>query len=351
MRERTGDLAHASTWRLNAYSIVGIVRCSGARWFPLNRNENAMSSPMGNFVRKPASTGDQFQARFAVGRPLIVQVVAVDEAVPVAARDGKPATVKTAVSVHVWDLAGGQVSVNEQNMPVHGAPNTVYCNVRWMAGAVADNLKGYLGAPAMPMTLAYEKAAASGFNYLVPLPIEGPMLQQVQAVFAADPTRLDREAAAKAQANAAQAAAPQYQQSGFTPMQVQPSAPAQQQFAPQPAAQPQQVQPPAAAQWAAPNGQPGAIAQIPAQVAQQWAPVDQAARVYVAPYDAAQQYPPPSDPNAPQNVAHVINGGMQAPAQPQFQPPPAAAPGPMGHVQNSDVQSILAGLAQGQPQQ
>jgi hypothetical protein len=332
-----------------------------------------MSQPMGNFVRKPANTGDQFQARFAVGRPLIVQVVAVDEAVPVAARDGKPATVKCAVSVHVWDLAGGQVSVNEQNMPVHGAPNTVYCNVRWMAGAVADNLKGYLGAPAMPMTLAYEKASASGFNYLVPLPIEGPLLQQVQAVFAADPTRIDREAAAKAQANAAQAAAPQYQQSGFTPMQVQPSAPAQ-----QPAAQPQfqpvpamaqgqpanafqhtngQIAAPAAAQWAVPQGQPGAIANIPAQVAQQWAPVDQAAQQFAL-----------SDPNAPQNVAHVVNGGMQGAAQfqpgqvpngqypaqaqqSQFQPPPAAAPGPIGHVQNSDVQNILAGLAQGQPQQ
>jgi hypothetical protein len=349
-----------------------------------------MSQPMGNFVRKPANTGDQFQARFAVGRPLIVQVVAVDEAVPVAARDGKPATVKCAVSVHVWDLAGGQVSVNEQNMPVHGAPNTVYCNVRWMAGAVADNLKGYLGAPAMPMTLAYEKASASGFNYLVPLPIEGPLLQQVQAVFAADPTRIDREAAAKAQANAAQAAAPQYQQSGFTPMQVQPSAPAQQpvaqpQFQPVPAmAQGQpanafqhtngQIAAPAAAQWAVPQGQPGAIANIPAQVAQQWAPVDQAVQQYQAapgqtpngaPQALNQQFAP-SDPNAPQNVAHVVNGGMQGAAQfqpgqvpngqypaqqPQFQPPSAAAPGPIGHVQNSDVQNILAGLAQGQPQQ
>jgi hypothetical protein len=313
---------------------------------------------MGNFVRKPANTGDQFQARFAVGRPLIVQVVAVDEAVPVAARDGKPATVKCAVSVHVWDLAGGQVSVNEQNMPVHGAPNTVYCNVRWMAGAVADNLKGYLGAPAMPMTLAYEKASASGFNYLVPLPIEGPLLQQVQAVFAADPTRIDREAAAKAQASAAQAAAPQYQQSGFTPMQVQPSVPAQQpvaqpQFQPVPAtAQGQpanafqhtngQIAAPAAAQWQAPNGQPGAIAQIPAQVAQQWAPVDQAIQQAPTPefqQTAAQYGLPPGQ---------VPNGQYPA-QQPQFQPPPA--PGPIGHVQNSDVQNILAGLAQGQPQQ
>ena len=99
-----------------------------------------MSAPLGSFVPRPSQTGDQFQARFALGRPLIVQVVGVDDAVPVAARDGNPATVKSAVIVHVWDLVGGQVSVTEQGMPVQGPPNTVYCNVRWMAGALVDNL-------------------------------------------------------------------------------------------------------------------------------------------------------------------------------------------------------------------
>jgi hypothetical protein len=328
-----------------------------------------MSQPLGNFVPKPAQTGDQFQARFALGRPLLVQVVAVDGARQVAGQNGQPASVKKAITVHVWDLVGGQISVNDQGMPVHGAPNTVYCNVLWMAGAVVDNLEPYVGAPAMPLKLLSQKNKQGTFSYLTPVAIEGPELQQVQAVFAADPTRIDREAAARAQASAAQAAAPAYQQSGFTPMQVQPSAPAQQVpngYQPQGGQYPQQApaqqapadaqfqpvpqgyqQAPAAAQFQAPPGQPGAIASIPAQVAQQWAPVDQAMQ------QAAAQFQPPAQQWAPVDQAQQAPNGYQQPVQgqPQFQQAPAqvAQPG-IGHVQNSDVANILQGLAGQTPQ-
>jgi hypothetical protein len=339
-----------------------------------------MSAPLGSFVPKPAATGDMFQASAAIGRPLIVQVVGVDDAVPVAARDGKPASVKGAITVHVWDLVGGFIGKDPTTQaPIQGPPNTVYCNVRWMAVALVDQLKGYLGAAPMPMKVVSGKNKTNEYSSLQPVAIEGPELAQVQQVFAQDPTRIEREAMAKAQAAATQAAAPVYQQSGFTPMQVQPT---QMPY--------QQPQAPAAAQFQAPAGQPGAIAQTPAQVAQQWAPVDQAAQQA---YQATQQpWSPPAQmsadyPNAPANVAQVMNGGMQAhaqhhmpaggqavgqmpapagmqmpqaapgqmngqpggawqnPGQPQFQQAPAAAQGQLGHVQNSDVANILAGLA------
>lgn len=318
-----------------------------------------MSQPLGNFVPKPAQTGDQFQARFAIGRPLLVQVVAVDGARSVKDQQSGATVTKKAVTVNVWDLAGGQISVTDNGAPVHGAPNSVYCNVMWMAGALVDNLEPYVGAPPMPLIINSVKGKKN-FNYLTPVAIEGPMLQQVQAVFAADPTRIDREAMAKAQAAAAQSAAPAYQQSGFQPMQVQPSAPAQQNgYAPQGGQYPMQ-QVPAAAQFQAPPGQPGAIANIPAQVAQQWAPVDQAMQQaqFQPPAAAQQQYAPQQAPAADQAAYQATQQSWSPPAQaqqmppqgqPQFQQAPAQ-PG-IGHVQNSDVANILAGLAGQPPQQ
>lgn len=342
-----------------------------------------MSAPLGAFVPKPAVTGDMFQASAVIGRPLIVQVVGVDEAVPVAARDGKPATVKGAITVHVWDLVGGFIGKDPTTQaPIQGAPNTVYCNVRWMAVALVDQLKGYLGAAPMPMKVVSQKNKSNEYSSLAPVAIEGPELQQVQAFFAQDPTRIEREAAAKAQAAATQAATPAYQQSGFSPMQVQPS----QQLAPtqgfqQTAAQyGQQMQAPAAAQFQSAPGQPGAISQAPAQVAQQYAPMGQAFTQAAAPEvaqmpnpveQAFQQMQPPAvqaypgqfqQPSAAPNgmtPGAMVNAGQmtpaqavqayqqQAPAQPQFQQPgpPSMAPGPLGHVQNSDVANILAGLA------
>lgn len=336
-----------------------------------------MSQPMGTFVPKPAQQGDAFQARFAVGRPLIVQVVGVDGARSVTDPNTKQQAIKKAVTVHVWDLLGGQISVNEQNMPVQGAPNTVYCNVSWMAGAVVDNLEGFVGAPAMPLKLVNKRNKSNTFFYVTPEAIEGPELQQVQAFFAQDPTRIDREVAAKAQANAAQAAAPQYQATGFQPLQVQPSQPqvlnglpGQQAMAnAQYNGQQIAAQAPAAAQFQAPPGQPGAIAQMPAQVAQQYAPVDQAAQ---------QQFQQPAIAPNGMTPGAMVNTGQMTPAQavqayqqpgaqlvpngappwnqtpgqpqPQFQQPgtPGAVGGQLGHVQNSDVAHILQGLAAGQ---
>lgn len=325
-----------------------------------------MSQPLGTFTPRPAQTGDQFQARFAIGRPLFVQVVGVDGARQVKDQQTQATVVKKSITVHVWDLVGGQVSVTDSGQPIHGAPNTVYANVLWMAGAIVDNLEPYVGAPPMAIQINSMKGK-SGHNYLTPVAVEGPALQQMQQVFAADPTRIDREVAAKAQAAAAQSAAPAYQQSGFQPMQVQPSAPAQGHFQggpvypngnpPQGGQYPMQ-QAPAAAQFQAPSGQPGAIANMPAQVAQQWAPVDQAMQQaqFQPPAAAQQPYAPQQAPAADQAAYQATQQPWSPPAQaqqmppqgqPQFQQAPAqAAPGQPGPVvQNSDVASILAGLA------
>lgn len=341
-----------------------------------------MSAPLGAFVPKPAQTGEKFQANAALGRPLIVQVVGVDGARQVSGQNGQGTQVKKAVTVHVWDLLGGPIAQDTTTGQIMMGPqNTVYCNVMWMAQAVADQLGEFNGAPPMPIKLLKQKNKGNEYSHIAPVPLEGPELQQVQAFFAQDPTRIDREAAAKAQAAAAQSAAPAYQQTGFTPMQVQPSAQGQPANAFQhtngqiaaPAQQPQgnfqggpvypaqqQMPAPAAAQFQAPPGQQGAIANIPAQVAQQWAPVDQAVQQAMAqqPQAAQQQYAPydagipgqlPVNPNAPQPAPQAYAPPAQG--QPQFQQPPAAAPGQPGFVQNSDVANILNGLAAGQPQQ
>lgn len=333
-----------------------------------------MSAPLGAFVPKPAQTGEKFQANAALGRPLIVQVVGVDGARQVSGQNGQGTQVKKAVTVHVWDLLGGPIAQDTTTGQIMMGPqNTVYCNVMWMAAAVADQLGEFNGAPPMPIKLIKNKNKGNEFSHIAPVPLEGPELQQVQAFFAQDPTRIDREAAAKAQAAAAQSAAPAYQQTGFTPMQVQPSAPTQgfQQLAPTqgfqqtaaqyglPAQAPQQMPAPAAAQFQAPPGQPGAIANIPAQVAQQWAPVDQAVQQAMAqqpPQSALVQAAAPEVaqmPNPVQQAFQQHQAQQFAPqqGQPQFQQPPAAAPGQPGFVQNSDVANILNGLAAGQPQQ
>lgn len=331
-----------------------------------------MSQPLGTFVPRPAQTGDQFQARFAVGRPLFVQVVGVDGARQVKDQQTGANIVKKSVTVHVWDLVGGQISVSDQNVPVQGAPNTVYCNVLWMAGAIVDNLEPYVGAPAMPLKIVSIKGK-SNFFYLALEGIEGPELQQMQAVFAADPTRIDREAAAKAQAGAAQTAAPAYQQSGFTPMQVAPSVPQGQAVAGGPgfglAPAPNGVQPqggqypqqaPAAAQFQTP--QPTGQIQVNGQTVPAYTYQQPSALVQAAAPELAQMANPVAD--AYQQTQQPWSPPSQAPAapvQPQFQqaptgtpvmaPPGQAAQPGIGHVQNSDVANILAGLAQQQPQQ
>lgn len=341
-----------------------------------------MTSPqLGGFIPRPAQTGEKFQANAAIGRPLIVQVIGADGARQVTGQNGTQ--VKKAVTVHVWDLVGGPIATDQATGQIMMGPqNTVYCNVMWMAVAVADQLGDYVGQPPFPIKLVKQKNKGNEFSSITPVALEGPELQQVQAFFAQDPTRIDREAAAKAQAAAQQQftqPAPVQQQGGFNPMQVQPS---QQQLVPTPqfqqtAAQyglPQngQMQAPAAAQFqqGAPGAmqnwdgsqtmhpaaaQPGPIANIPAQVAQQYAPVAQAmdqaqqlmAQGMPAPQAAqqvAQQYAPPLQATQ-QHVADFNQAGGQ------FQQPPAAAPGQPGYVQNSDVANILAGLAGGQPPQ
>lgn len=332
-----------------------------------------MSAPLGAFVPKPAQTGEKFQANAALGRPLIVQVVGVDGARQVSGQNGQGTQVKKAVTVHVWDLLGGPIAQDTTTGQIMMGPqNTVYCNVMWMAQAVADQLGEFNGAPPMPIKLIKNKNKGNEYSHIAPVPLEGPELQQVQAFFAQDPTRIDREAAAKAQAAAAQSAAPAYQQTGFTPMQVQPSAPqptgqmqmngqtvptyqqpAGVQYAPGPQpGQVQQLPAPAAAQFQAPPGQQGAIANIPAQVAQQWAPVDQAVQQAMAQQPPQSAFVQAAAPEVAQMPNPVQQAFQQHQAQ-QFAPqqPPAAAPGQPGFVQNSDVANILQNLAGSQPQQ
>ena len=338
-----------------------------------------MTNPMGTFVPKPSQTGDRFQPSQGKNRPLIVQVIGVDGARQVQGQNGQGATVKKAVFVHVWDLVGGPVAKDEHDNIVMGPPNTVYCNVQWLSGAVADNLEPFVGAAPMPIKISSQRNKQNTFNYLTVAPVEGQELQYCNQVFAQDPTRFDREFAAKQQAAAAQAAAPAYQANGFQPMGVQPSQPQQYaQGGPVPPAQPQYA--PAAAQLPPMPQQPapGPIANVPAQVAQQWSPVDQAMQQGVLPEQAlvsqqasasppwqatpepAQQnyaqpgYPPAMGPQygAPQQAPGGYDPNAYrhpAQAQPQFQ----AAPGMPGadQVNSSDVQQILARLAQGQPQQ
>jgi hypothetical protein len=345
-----------------------------------------MSQPMGTFVPRPQQTGDRFQPSMGKGRPLIVQVLSVDGARAVAANGTQAATVKKAIFVHVWDLVGGPIAKDEHDNIVNGPPNTVYCDVQWMAGAVCDNLEPFVGAPAMPIKLVSLRNKNNTFNYITVQPVEGQELQYCNQVFASDPTRFDREYAQRQAQAAQQAAAPAYQAGGFQPMQVQPTQPQQ------PSAGPpwQQQAAPAAAQFQAPPGQPGPIAQIPAQVAQQMNQVERAMQLVqqgmtpdqaiaalsqqqapaavqqYAPYDAGIPGQLPVDPAAPdpatqtqQNIAtanqalangngYAAPGAAQQLPAPQFQAP-AGAPG-QPTVHNSDVASIIARLtAQGMP--
>lgn len=322
-----------------------------------------MSQPMGTFVPRPQQTGDRFQPSMGKGRPLIVQVLSVDGARAVAANGTQAATVKKAIFVHVWDLVGGPIAKDEHDNIVNGPPNTVYCDVQWMAGAVCDNLEPFVGASAMPIKLVSLRNKNNTFNYITVQPVEGQELQYCNQVFASDPTRFDREYAQRQAQAAQQAAAPAYQAGGFQPMQVQPTQPQQPAAGP-----PWQQQAPAAAQFQVPPGQPGPIAQIPAQVAQQMNQVERAMQLVqqgMTPDQAiaalGQQQPggymPPANVTPDQvNVQHpapdmaaqtqqniatanqaLANGnGYAAPGQPT--------------VHNSDVASIIARLtAQGMP--
>lgn len=309
----------------------------------------------GTFVPKPKATGDRFQPSMVTGRPLIVQVLSFDGARQVAARAGQAAAVKQSVTVNVWDLVGGPVAKDDTTQQiVNGPPNTVYCNVMWMSTVVAENLEPFVGAPPMPLRIVSVKNQTNEFRHLEAQAVDGPELQQVQAFFAQDPGRIDREFQAKLQAAAQQAAAPAYQQTGFQPMGVQPAAPQQ---------------------FQAPAGQPGPVAQIPAQVAQQWqqpaAQYQQPAAQFQAPpanggYATPPQQPafqPPNGQAQPQYAPYDAGIQGQLPVAPTAPPqaygppqqaaqqpvPPTAAPGNPGYVQSSDVAQIIAGLTN-QPQ-
>lgn len=309
-----------------------------------------MSQPMGIFVPRPQQTGDRFQPSMGKGRPLIVQVLSVDGARAVAANGAQPATVKKAIFVHVWDLVGGPIAKDEHDNIVSGPPNTVYCDVQWMAGAVCDNLEPFVGAPPMPIKLVSLRNKNNTFNYVTVQPVEGQELQYVNQVFASDPGRFDREYAMRQAQAAQQAAAPAYQASGFQPMGTQPSDPWNPSVQPGlPAAGPPWQQGAAEPARQQPPTQPGPIAQIPAQVAQP-------AQQFQMTPELAQRYAQPMTPGAMVNAGQVPNGAsaQQAPAaQPQFQPPAAVpnAPGQPLQVHNGDVAQILARLANGQPQQ
>lgn len=330
-----------------------------------------MSAPLGSFTpRPPQAQGDRIQPSMVKGRPIIVEAVALDGAKEVSGQDGNGSQLKKALTVNVWDLLGGPVAKDENDNIIMGAPNTAYVNVMWMAGAVVDDLARFLGCPPMAVKISSQKNKKGSFSYLTVAPLEGQELAYAGQAWASDPQRFEREIQMRAQQLAQTQAAGQYQQTGFQPL-AQPSAPQvqhqqgaydpnQYRQAPnaigqQPPAPVQYAQPPmqpAAAQWQpeavpafqpqqfqAPAGQPGALAQIPAQVAQQYAPVDQFQQPqFQMPAELAAQYAPQQPP------AQWAQPAQQAP--PQYAPQQGPLP-----VNNSQVQGILAGLTQGQPPQ
>lgn len=371
-----------------------------------------MTNPLGTFTPRVQQTGDRLQARACIGRPILVQVTGFDGAKQTTDQTTKQSVVKPAVFVDVWDFLGGAAipTLGIEAQP----PNTVYIGAMWMSGPIVDNLKDFVGGPPMAVRITSQKSQ-KGYNFLSVVPLGDPQhdvdpsgpaqLAGVTQAFQADPTRFDRERNARAQAALAQQHSAAAQQSGFQPM-AQPSAQAQQpgllngypqggfpggvpqamQIAQgtvgfqQPAAAPQyaqaqqstpgqlvnagQMSPADAvaayqAQFQAPPGQPGALANTPAQVAQQWAGVDQTAQQQ-APWNGQQMTSAagpeamaaagfPAQGQAPQFQQPVQNG--QAPgfpaqgfAQPNQVPAPAQGMPGGFQVNNGDVASILHGL-------
>lgn len=356
-----------------------------------------MTNPLGTFTPRVQQTGDRLQARACIGRPILVQVTGFDGAKQTTDQNTKQSVVKPAIFVDVWDFLGGPAQPS-LDIPVQ-PPNTVYIGAMWMSGPIVDNLKDFVGGPPMAVRITSQKGK-NNFNFLSVVPLGDPQhdvdpsgpaqLAGVTQAFQADPTRFERERNARAQQALAQQHAAASQQSGFQPM-AQPSAPQQQPVAvpgvaaqgqqqfqqpmpvggfSQPAAVPQyaQAQQPAAGapidwnqvgqnlptafpgqQFQAPPGQPGALANTPAQVAQQWAGVDQAAQ-QAAGFPAQGQAPQfQQQVPAPNYQAQSQNG--QAPgfpvqgfAQPNQVPAPAQGMPGGFQVNNGDVASILHGL-------
>jgi hypothetical protein len=333
--------------------------------FTYQRKQNAMTNPLGSFVPQAPQSGDRFQAKTAVGRPLLVQVTGYDAAKEILNRNTNMREVKGAVYVDVWDFVGGPGDPYN-NIPPAPA-NSVYVGVMWMAGALVDNLKGYQNAAPLPVKIIARPNQRTPGNHLALAPLEGQELELVTAHYNADPTRFDRERQARAAAAAQQQHAIANQQTGFAPLgNVQPSQPAAPQWGNQAAPiQGQYPQQAPAAQWApvptgppqfaqggpvsAPAAQPGPVANIPAQVAQQWSQVDQAVeaarQAQMAPQNG--QYPqqaPMVPPPAP-----AAQAPMQPPATPAFAAP-GQIPGQL-QVNDTNVAALLAGLTQNQPPQ
>jgi len=248
---------------------------------------------LGQFVKTTQNTfTEKFQARAAATgqRPLLVFVREYKEGLTTEhAKDGTG----KGVVLDVLDL--GLYASNP------GHPDSVYCNVLWMGGAVRDQLRPYVGQEApLPIKLAWTTPAGGGTQYIVPEALEGDWLTYAQQIYDADRQFVDKVKAAKKAKWEQDNPAPVPGMGALAPAQAPVAAPVMQ-------------------------------APVAAPPVQQQAPVIPPAPV-AAPQAPAQA--PVAPPQAP-----VTAPAMQAPgAPPQAPVAPPQAPGQVG---DQDVQALL----------
>lgn len=261
-----------------------------------------MTSGIGQFVKPPTANGDRVQAQTLVGKHLLVWVKELKTNVKTKFNSGPAANAAAGNEGVVVDL---YVMDTQQ----------VFIGAMWMAGAIKDGLKQYVGdGNAYPIEIFQQQGGANGW-YLDIKPLEGEWLAFAQANLAAVAqlvagTRVQKEAewAANAAAPQAPGAVPGIPSlPGMATPAAAPQAPAMMPAAQAPAAPPQQMQAPAAppqqhqAPQYAPPAAPAQQSQVP--VAPPTAP---AAGIPQAP--PAQQYAPPVA--APAQPGQMTNGSV-----------------------------------------
>ncbi|MCP2261060.1 hypothetical protein LX15_004780 [Streptoalloteichus tenebrarius] len=131
---------------------------------------------LGTFTPNARSVGDQWPAKEAVDRPLVVLVREHRSGIVTKYKPEGAA----GVVVDVVDLSTG----------------AVYIDVLWMNGAVVDALAAYVGQ-ALPIRLVWTPSARGGNPYIAVAALDGSDLALAQQWASANPDRVDRERAAR----------------------------------------------------------------------------------------------------------------------------------------------------------